>query len=1229
MPSSPSSSSHRPPRENGYPSSPSSAFLSLQLPSEDLPRPSLSPTRPKSVRVLKEQDPLRSKEEPVAPPRHVTTSYSLKVEDEMRIVHAIYDTAKKKAKGSVYSVTVDLSHSQGGLSMGMKDLVDGILIVSLLRRADGVPGPAEAAGIRLGDVLFGMNFLPTRQGSASMKTLLTEEVERKHAQYLHIQGWRCSALCSDPVPGYRFPQADDMLPQAYALTKQQGSCLGVRVDLRLTASSAIAPCVCACARVCVCVFPCLSSSNTVFNENERCNFLEILLSHMVDDLRIRCRSLDVLEVASQALSLHYFRASRQLEAMDLERNIMQAKGLRPALHVRILHTKASSTPPQSAPVIHYILRVEDVESGLQWMVSRRYSDFYSLYETLQFRCGRLATLYLPEIDFPKKRVFTPFSQQGQRRLVETRLSGLESFLRKLLYKLTTYACVDKSAGEGLAAIQVFLEVPRHIDCLHPPLVDDQRALETMAYLYLNDYLVSPAAIQCLKFVESVDLSSMCPPPPASPSPVANSPAHEGSTMSSPVPTSGVNSAEADSGSGGNGGGDPFYYREVLTFLRDALAEVEHFVATQRGPSMLHLLQRRRPDWSPDRQRRLITFCLRRQVEAALLLPLRRTLLSLLGRAMASRLQAFNQAVRLLRQAKATVFGLTYAAQKAKLWPRTIIALRRALLGYLPADQGQLLVEAANCIAALHRECQQYHQQLMMKVENSLTGSAGGGGGGAAGVVEQWKELGSASAEIEEGLASYARHDFSSSSSETGSESDDDSEEDENKKEQEEGRLPQGIASSLYNSLFLRPTQSNTRESLYGTPPPPPPSTAPPATRRESFSEALGRSLTFSGWGFGSNASTTTNTPSPSPGKMIAAVGGLGELTGEGNHHPLQQQEEEEEGLEDFCATDLPQPARDKTSRRRRSHTTIPASSSSTTTAAMATVSQDLLFAAPRLGVAVEELESERVSFHAVASPLFTSLTQQQQQQQLNVPVAGAAVGESTTSCSGNNTTALVPPDRLEHNKEDAVKETVASPASISPVPAGSEDSVETEERVEGEGGPAVDGSLFMDVFQRHEQQLRLPGGRRRLAQEEEEVQVMSADDFLPLMAYCLVHSGLPHLPLCLELMQHLIASEDSYGECGYYLATLEAALQHIEDLAQKQLDGCEVGPGGMVVVGGEGGSNGSGNPNGTVPLMNNRGASVFFEDGQQQLPSQQQQPRQTQPPPPPPQQTRRWWNANR
>ena len=56
----------------------------------------------------------------------------------------------------------------------------------------------------------------------------------------------------------------------------------------------------------------------------------------------------------------------QFQILDLEHNILQAKGLRTALCVRIVHTR------EHLDTVVYVLRVEDVETGLQWVVHRRY-----------------------------------------------------------------------------------------------------------------------------------------------------------------------------------------------------------------------------------------------------------------------------------------------------------------------------------------------------------------------------------------------------------------------------------------------------------------------------------------------------------------------------------------------------------------------------------------------------------------------------------------------------------------------------------------------------------------------------------------------------------------------------------------------------------------------------------------------------------------------------------------
>jgi hypothetical protein len=95
-------------------------------------------------------------------------SLTIRVTDEARIVSAFRDAAKKHTTGSIFNVKVDIG-SSGALGIGVKDLSDNILAVSMLKRSNGLPGAGEIAGVRLGDIVFGINFVPTREGTSSMK----------------------------------------------------------------------------------------------------------------------------------------------------------------------------------------------------------------------------------------------------------------------------------------------------------------------------------------------------------------------------------------------------------------------------------------------------------------------------------------------------------------------------------------------------------------------------------------------------------------------------------------------------------------------------------------------------------------------------------------------------------------------------------------------------------------------------------------------------------------------------------------------------------------------------------------------------------------------------------------------------------------------------------------------------------------------------------------------------
>ena len=144
---------------------------------------------------------------------------SIRLEDETRIVAGLQSAVKKQTSGSIYSVVVDVSKS-GTLDIGVKDLADNLLAVSLLKRKDDKPGAGEEAGIRLGDVIFGVNFIPLREGSKTLISIIKDNSDKKK-KILHIQGWRCHQLCSDAIPGYIFPRADEMMVHSYGLYRSK------------------------------------------------------------------------------------------------------------------------------------------------------------------------------------------------------------------------------------------------------------------------------------------------------------------------------------------------------------------------------------------------------------------------------------------------------------------------------------------------------------------------------------------------------------------------------------------------------------------------------------------------------------------------------------------------------------------------------------------------------------------------------------------------------------------------------------------------------------------------------------------------------------------------------------------------------------------------------------------------------------------------------------------------
>jgi hypothetical protein len=378
---------------------------------------------------------------------------------------------------------------------------------------------------------------------------------------------------------------------------------------------------------------------------------------------------------------------RQISIMDLERNILQAKGLRVALCVRIVHTKSQ------ADAVLYVLRVEDVETGLQWVVHRRYRDFHSLHEEL----SDMNSL-VKDIAFPKKSM----TLRSSAALIESRIVALEQYIRRVLHLLTLYATMDPQASRSLRHVQSFLGVDKYIDCIHPPLTDDQRFIELMAYRFLNDFN-SPACQQCVRFVTTVDLDDIL---------LQSLQQQQPATTTSPNYNNAIDPIQNPNG-----------YREVLSHMHDALAEVETFVIQQHSQQMALTLRERREDVSSEDIRVFVRKCVRRQVEAALYMPLRRTIFRIVYSFIAIRSSELQRDMMILQHADPSFFMIDPYVRQAKGLSKAIKAFRDVIQAYLPSDQCQLLMHAAAAVAELHTECLQYRREHPLPPPVTATGTA--------------------------------------------------------------------------------------------------------------------------------------------------------------------------------------------------------------------------------------------------------------------------------------------------------------------------------------------------------------------------------------------------------------------------------------------------------------------------------------------------------------------------
>ena len=981
-------------------------------------------------------------------------SITLNVADEARIEAAVINANKKQTTGSVFSVRIDIKKSAGVLAIGVKDLNQGVLAVSMLKRRDGEKGPGEEAGLRLGDVIFGVNFTPTRDGSRTLLNRVKSMTE-SNGNYIHMQCWRCHQLCSDSIPGSQFPRSGDVIIKAFSLYRTK-----------------------------------------VLSDWERWNFVQLILEHMIQDLRERYlikENTAFDKKIGPRLSSKKSENVKQLKITDLERNIQLAKCLRSALCARIVHTK----PQSNMDAVVYVLRVEDIETGLQWVVHRRYRDFYALNEELLE-----ISSYTKDMEFPKKRL----TLNSSEKVVESRMMLLEQFIRKVLYLFNLHATTDHLASKSLRHVQRFLGVDKYIDCMHPPAVDDQRYIELLAYHFLNDF-GSPACQQCVRFVNTVELDKL-----------------------------------VKEGSDG--------YRPVLQHLNQALSEVEQFTLQQHQNQMVLELKERRPEMNPDQLATFVRRCVRRQVEAALFLPLRRTIIRIVFSFIAPTVQENQEALKKLMTSDTDHFMVDSFASSALSLPIAIRKLNDVTNAYLPADQGQLLMHAASSVMELHTECMMNMRSLKL-TDNPNTDDD---------ISEEEKNTTLDTVESENEskfkiVETADDYDYTTENSER----------------------TDGIWEQTHGkNMFLGKTEQRgddksgllSSEDIQGI------STSASSSRpNRRWSVATGGSVEDS---VKKEKDVATTEDKIDEIEMKSA-----------NRRLSVPSDFQNERKQSSRSSDLDFMSRDRPSITNRSlngesvacsnidlkssvtfadpvkiifesRETVPAIElyrdvTYITDSDLSFLESDREFESVPYTDFEEEDSSSVSSSNNEAAPLSTTpiINRNEGVSGVFSPSLDTAVRIANLQQPKRNFIPLdIEPSVSGEAKHGALKLRASSFSPLDDDESGSNKSSITGDNSEqGENEKVF--RLLTERDHRDSTLSEVTNTSGFYDNSHLTAAAVSADDFLPMFTYVIAKAALPHLVLVKEIMAALVDDEESYGECGYYLATLEASLTHITDMANE------------------------------------------------------------------------------
>jgi len=540
------------------------------------------------------------------------------------------------------------------LGIATEELYPSVIVVTRLIRDNFKPGPAERVGIRVGDVIFGVNYKSTANATPStvdggghrmraedekLETSKSDDVYKSSAkQIVYLQCWRSEEICTEDTPGVDYIGGEySVVFQSYNLAREdvltreeQARFQNILLDYIKYKSRNF-------------FSPSKNSHGSLESVDKAVENASYATTKTETEKKTKSSS------RRQSLGTYDAPGKSNNYLFDMERNIIHAKGLRPVLCARVVSARVSRETTL------YTLRVEDVESGHSWVTDRRFRDFFALQE--QLLRLELSSRILDLVPALPAKV----NLRKRSQVVEMRILGLEAYIRALVSTLSASAAMDRRASDALKLVQMFLGSAAISSHIIQRRVDDQRAVEVTVFRFLNDSSTKISSY-CHKFITSTNLQDV---------------------------------AKSMDG-----------YRGMLQHLNQACVEVCDEVVITYGDELYRNMHGRRPKAGTEKIKRFVYKCIRRQVESCIFLPLRRrTLAVMLNSVLLPSMETLALTARRMRSALPSFFSVPEEALLAPSLSSAVNALRDAFCAYLPLDQRLLLRSAAKIIVTVHEEVQ--------------------------------------------------------------------------------------------------------------------------------------------------------------------------------------------------------------------------------------------------------------------------------------------------------------------------------------------------------------------------------------------------------------------------------------------------------------------------------------------------------------------------------------------